>query len=105
MKRGIQLFSWLMADDYEWRNEDPNAPAHFPEWSCAGTFSFGRRFANMTYAELYCEIQQLHVKNGGTHLDVQNRAFSGKEMEVLGQSSSTAHIAEITVSKRASKRN
>ena len=70
-------------DDYEWRNADPNAPAHFPEWSCEGSFSIGRRFANMTYAELYNEIQKLHIKNGGLHLDVQNRAFTGKEMEAL----------------------
>jgi hypothetical protein len=59
----------------EWIDVNPNGPLEVPEWGCGDTFKPGRRFLEMTYAELYAKVQELHVSNGGVHLDVQTRPF------------------------------
>ena len=50
------------SDDDAWVDVQQNAPLEIPEWSCQDTFREGRRFSDMTYAELYEKIQALHVK-------------------------------------------
>jgi hypothetical protein len=62
----------------EWIDVNPNGPLEVPEWGCGDTFKPGRRFLEMTYAELYSKVQELHVSNGGVHLDVQTRPFGRK---------------------------
>ena len=75
------IFSSAMDSDEEWVDVHPNAPLEVPKWSCQDTFREGRRFLNMTYAELYDHIQELHVSNGGMHLDVHGRPFGRKGKE------------------------
>jgi len=75
------IFSSAMDSDEEWVDVHPNAPLEVPEWSCQDTFREGRRFVNMTYAELYDKIQELHVSNGGMHLDIHGRPFGSKGKE------------------------
>ncbi len=74
-----------MAEDDEWIDDDPHAPLQIPEWCCASTFACGRRFDDMTYKEMYENIQELHINTGGNHLDVHARKSDrkGGDMELL----------------------
>ena len=71
-----------MSDD-EWINCEPNEPMEVESWNCGDTFAEGRRFSNMTYAALHGKIQELHVVNGGMHLDVHGRPFGKKAEDTL----------------------
>ena len=74
-----------LSDEEEWIDVQPNAPLWIPEWSCASTFGCGRQFNNMTYKKMYETIQELHINNGGNHLDVHARVSDrkGGDMELL----------------------
>ena len=74
-----------LSDEEEWIDVQPNAPLWIPEWSCASTFGCGRQFNNMTYKKMYETIQELHINNGGNHLDVHARVSDRKrgDMELL----------------------
>ena len=71
--------------DNDWVDAEPNAPLKIPEWSVAGSYSCGRRFDCMTYGEMYQAIQDIHVANGGMHLDVHSRPSDckGGDVELL----------------------
>ena len=81
----ISSANLAMADDDEWIDDDPHAPLQIPEWCCASTFACGRSFDDMTYKEMYENIQELHINNGGNHLDVHARKSDrkGGDMELL----------------------
>ena len=55
-------------EDEDWT--EINSPV--PDWTCA-SFTPGRRFEDMTYAEMFNDVQRLHVSNGGVHLAVHSR--------------------------------
>ncbi len=76
------------ADDGEsdgWVDTHPNGPLEVASRGCGDTFKEGRRFLDMTYAELHSTIQHLHVCHGGLHLDVHCRPFgrTGKDKSAL----------------------
>ena len=65
------LLTFDMNNDDHWVDANPNSALEIPQWSCQNTFKEGREFLDMTYAELYAKLQELHVLNGG--IQVQNR--------------------------------
>ena len=67
----------------DWVDAGPNKPIEVPSWRCGDTFAEGRKFLNLTYSELYETIQNLHVANGGLHLDVHGRPFGNKAEDML----------------------
>jgi hypothetical protein len=60
----------IMEKDEDWIDVDPVVP----DWTCA-SITAGRRFENMTYSQMFDEVQKLHVSNGGVHLCVHSRPF------------------------------
>ena len=69
-------------DDDDWVDANPNSALEIPQWGCQNTFKEGREFLDMTYAELYAKVQELHVLNGGIHLDIHSKPFgAGKKAE------------------------
>lgn len=58
----------MNTDEEWWADVKPVVP----DWACPSITS-GRRFENMTYSQMYNEVQRLHVANGGVHLAVHSR--------------------------------
>jgi len=76
------LLTFDMSNDDDWVDANPNSALEIPQWGCQNTFKEGREFLDMTYAELYTKLQELHVLNGGIHLDVHSKPFgSGRKAE------------------------
>lgn len=70
-------------DEDDWVDVGPNKEIEILPWTCGDTFAEGRKFLNMTYSELWETIQNLHVANGGLHLDVHGRPFGTKAEDML----------------------